>query len=73
MADNRGAQRLRKLGLTQSEVASAVGTNQSVVSRWERGERKPDPEKRAKLEDLYAIGWRLWDVEIAEEANGDAA
>lgn len=66
---NLGAARLQSvmatLVLQVSDVADLMGVDQSVVSRWVRGERRPDPRMRARLEDLYGIGWRLWDTDSA--------
>lgn len=70
---NRGAERLAELFPNhgdQKKIAKDVGTDQSVVSRWIRGERKPKVPQRAKLEDLYGIGWRLWDDDVADAASG---
>lgn len=40
--DHRRIRRLReRLGLTQGAFADLVGTDQSSVSRWERGETLP--------------------------------
>lgn len=71
--DNRGAERLRELFPRekggQTAVTKATGVAQGVVSRWFSADRKPDPTQRAKLEDLYGIGWRLWDVEVDEAVS----
>ncbi len=61
---NEGARELQALGLKQAEVAAAVGTTQSVVSRWERGEKKPGTPYRVKLQEIYGIDWQAWDREI---------
>jgi transcriptional regulator with XRE-family HTH domain len=45
----------RLAGLTQSELASRVGTTQSVISRWERGEDSPRVETIARI--LRACGF----------------
>lgn len=66
--DNRGAESLRALGKTQAEIASAIGTGQSVVCRWVSGERKPDTKYRLALQELYQIGWRQWDDEYDADA-----
>ena len=71
---NRGAIRLNELfpallesgkpdRKRQARIAEEVDVDQSTVSRWLSGDRKPDSEMRALLEDLYGIGWRLWDEE----------
>ena len=62
--ENRGAQRLQELFPGrggQAKCSAEVGVKLGVVSRWMRSERKPSPEQRARLEDLYSIGWRAWD------------
>lgn len=74
MADNRGAQRLRSLGKSQSELARELGVkDSSIVSRWFRGERKPDTVQRAAIEDSFAIGWRLWDEDVPEASSPGAS
>lgn len=40
-------------GWSQQKVAELVGTSEDVVSRWERGERKPSPFYQEKLCVLY--------------------
>jgi transcriptional regulator with XRE-family HTH domain len=42
-------------GLSQTELADAVGTKQSVISRWERGRETPRADTLAKL--LRACGY----------------
>jgi len=67
--DNRGAQRLRELFPERSakRLADQVRVDQSVAGRWRSGDRSPEPKNRAKLEELFGIGWRLWDMPIEEE------
>jgi putative transcriptional regulator len=36
-------------GWTQAQLAEALGTTQAVVSRWESGDAKPNPESLEKL------------------------
>jgi len=40
-------------GWSQSDVAEEVGTDQKVVSRWERGISRPSPYFRRKLCELF--------------------
>src|SRR5712692_6848995 len=40
-------------GWSQQKVAGLVGTSEDVVSRWERGERKPGPFFQEKFCLLY--------------------
>lgn len=68
---NRGAnalkKKLQKRG-AKAELAREFNIGPYMVSRWLNGETKPDPPMRARLEDKYRIGWRLWDQAPAEEA-----
>ena len=42
-------------GLTQTEVAQALGLTQGAVSLWERGEGKPAIDKIQLLADMYKV------------------
>lgn len=46
----------KKTGLSQQEVADALGMSQSQVSKIERGERRIDPIELKKLAKLYGKG-----------------
>lgn len=41
------------LGLSQRRLAEQIGTTEDKVSRWERGERKPNPYYREKLCKIF--------------------
>ena len=46
----------RKLhGLTQSELAEAIGYSNKSVSKWERGEGLPDVLLLLALSDIYGV------------------
>lgn len=46
----------RKLhGLTQSELAEAIGYSDKSVSKWERGEGLPDVLLLMALSDIYGV------------------
>lgn len=46
----------RKLhGLTQAELADAVGYSDKSVSKWERGEGTPDIFVLLQLSDIYGV------------------
>ena len=42
-------------GVTQKEVASAVGCTPTVYSRYERGEREPDISTLCILADYFEV------------------
>lgn len=44
-----------KAGMTQNEVAKALGVNQSAVSFWERGRNLPRGKQMVKLAKLYGV------------------
>ena len=42
-----------RAGMSQEQAASAIGKEQTEISRWERGRHKPSPETLIRLADLY--------------------
>lgn len=44
-----------KNGLTQGQVADAVGVSRQSISKWELGEAVPGTEKVKKLGELYGL------------------
>ena len=50
-------------GLTQEELANAVGVARQTVAKWESGASTPDLEKSRRLADAL-------DVEATRRANG---
>ena len=42
-------------GVTQKEVATAVGCTPTVYSRYERGEREPDISTLCSLADYFEV------------------
>jgi transcriptional regulator with XRE-family HTH domain len=57
-------------GWSQRKVAELVDTSEDVVSRWERGERKPSPFFQEKLCALY--GKSAQELGILEEDEEEA-
>jgi hypothetical protein len=53
-------------------VVEKLGAQQSAVSRWASGDRKPSAPWRIKIGEQYGIGFGDWD-EAAEAEAGDAA
>lgn len=46
--------RLRKSGMTRSQIAAELGVSRHAVRFWETGERSPNHDNREKLLDLAA-------------------
>lgn len=42
-------------GITQQELADALGTNQKVISSWETGNATPRPAMMQKVEDYFGV------------------
>jgi transcriptional regulator with XRE-family HTH domain len=64
---NRGAIALKlKLAArgARADLAREFDIEQSLVSHWLSGDRKPDPKNRARIEDGYGVPWRIWDDEF---------
>jgi transcriptional regulator with XRE-family HTH domain len=59
----------RAAGLSQTALAAAIGTAQSVISRWERGVETPRVETLVRI--LRACGYEP-DLVLRSTANGKA-
>lgn len=46
----------KKKGLSQLEVASAIGVLPSAISNYEKGIRVPKDSIKKKLSELYEVG-----------------
>jgi transcriptional regulator with XRE-family HTH domain len=68
----RGAELIRlarsRRGLTQAELARRLGTSQSAIARWERGDVSPRVETLNRV--LEACGFRA-DVELRDGTSVD--
>lgn len=42
-------------GLTQSDIAEALGVAQSAVSNWSRGEKEPSAERAVDIETKLGV------------------
>ncbi|MBC7324860.1 MAG: helix-turn-helix transcriptional regulator, partial [Moorella sp. (in: Bacteria)] len=64
--------RLRKLrekrGLKQKEVAALLNLNPNTLSRYESGERTPDPQTLVKLANFYGV---TTDYLLTGKTNGN--
>jgi transcriptional regulator with XRE-family HTH domain len=76
MAHSRGSRALERLVRrpTQKQIADRLGVTQQAVSAWLRGAGRPDPDRMAKLEELFGIPMRDWAVEApSSEGSGEHA
>ena len=44
-------------GLTQIDLAEAIGKDQSTIVRWEKGATQPKADDIAKIEQVLKIKW----------------
>jgi transcriptional regulator with XRE-family HTH domain len=72
-ASGRGARLRREAGISQNELAGAIGVTGAALCRWENGERRPSGEPALRYARvLQSIGGRLDRDDFAtrrEEAN----
>lgn len=47
---------------TERALATKIGCGKSMVGHWRRGERMPSDEQKHRLELLFGIPRRAWDV-----------
>ena len=47
----------KKKGVSQSELAEAIGVKTNTVSTWERGTRKPDVEALNLLSEYFEVSF----------------
>lgn len=50
----------KRLGLSQTDLALKVGSNQVYVSQWETGKRSPSPAELRSLEALFGAAASPW-------------
>jgi transcriptional regulator with XRE-family HTH domain len=62
----------RQRGMTQKELALAVGTSYVNISRWERGETNPGPYYQKKLIELFAVAAEQLNLVVARPAETTA-
>jgi len=53
---NLKEKRLEK-GMTQTELAEAIGTTQAAVTRFETGARQPKPSTAKKIAAVLGFSW----------------
>ena len=42
-------------GISQSQLAEKIGTDQRIVSRWENGKQTPKPYQMQFIEDYFGV------------------
>ena len=45
----------QRAGMSQDALAERLGVSRQAVSRWERDETMPDPDKIVALADLFGV------------------
>lgn len=53
--------------LTQTQLADQLGVEQTTVSRWERGNAAPGPERQVAIAELLERSWAELFSPTAEE------
>ncbi len=64
-----GQRRLLEVEESDLEISAQLGTKKAIVGHWRRGRRLPGVGNRRKLELLYDIPLRAWDVTPGTEAT----
>lgn len=60
---NEGQRQLLEQPGSESELAAKLGCGTAIVGHWRRGRRIPGDAHRHKLELLFGIHQRAWDLE----------
>lgn len=65
----------KKRGLSQEELAITLNVSRQAVSKWERGEAKPDTDKVVALAEYFEVttDWLLRDIAPLETHTGTDA
>jgi transcriptional regulator with XRE-family HTH domain len=58
-----GQRRLLQIIETEQNLAREIGCNPSAIGHWKRGRRTPNENQRHKIELLFGIPRRAWDIE----------
>jgi transcriptional regulator with XRE-family HTH domain len=58
---SEGSRRLLSLGKSQEEIAAEIRVEQSTVSRWCAGDKRPGPNARARIAKAFGIPGDAWD------------
>lgn len=65
----------KKLGMSQVDLADALGVSRQSVSKWETGESNPEISKLPQLAELFGVtaDWLLSEDDIPETEEYDNA
>lgn len=70
---NKGVQRLLEImstkGLSQAEMARAIGCNRSVLNKWLHGVTTPGLDLRFVLRAKFRIALQAWDSPVVQETK----
>ena len=65
--------RRRERGMTQTELARAVGSGQSSIARFEKGKLTPKPHTAQKIAAVLGFDWTEFYKEANDDVFGDGA
>ena len=54
---NTMRERRLERGMSQVQLAAAIGTTQGAVARFEKGTRQPKPSTAKKIADVLGFSW----------------
>lgn len=61
---NRGAQALARTGKTTTQIGVELGVSAQTVSRWTKGEKKPNAARRERCRELYGVLEVWWEEPV---------
>jgi len=67
-----GQRRFLEVAGTEDELAAQIGCSRAIIGQWRRGGRLPGVATRYKLELLFSIPPRAWDVEPGSDVLPEA-
>ena len=58
---------MRRISVTQVQLAAALGVSQPTIAKWATGVTKPTTDKRKAIFALYGIEPAAWDIETPDQ------
>ena len=63
----------RQEGLTQEQLAEAMGVSVAAVSKWEQGQSLPEIPMLMELADFFDLSTRFWAIGCARTTERASA